>query len=139
MIGRLLPHSENSNHKIAASAGLQDTLQVSTSYRTIGSFGIEITDHLHLIFTFTHHKINSSRLIRFDSEECGIGEYRTTSQAGSGHHHIITFVQLYSVFQEIRPRSTTTHIYIAFVIIEQLERAVLKLGDSEMRIVFRIG
>ena len=72
-------------------------------------------------------------------EEFQFSQYATICQTSTRYHYIVTFVKRSTLLQQITPCSTSTHIHIAFIIVEQLECTFFcQLGNSEMRIIFRV-
>ena len=88
---------------------------------------------------FTHYHVYLSSLTCFNREELKICQNTTVGQTSTSHHHVVTLIQSCTVLQEVAPCCTCTHIYIAFVVVQELEcTSICKLRDREVWIVLRV-
>ena len=140
MVGRFLSGAQYGYNVITTSCSGKNGLQFIAIHRSISRFRVEITDHLNIILTFTHHQVHRSCFSRLDGKESQLGQYAAVSQTSTGHHHIIAGIQCRSVLQQISPSSAATHINIAFIIIQQFQSSGRsQSGNREMRIILRIS
>ena len=140
MVGRFLSGAQYGYNVVTTSCSGKNGLQFIAIHRFISRFRVEITDHLNIILTFTHHQVHRSRFSRLDGKESQLGQYAAVSQTSTGHHHIIAGIQCRSVLQQISPSSAATHINIAFIIIQQFQSSGRsQSGNREMRIILRIS
>ena len=132
MIGRLLPCAQYTHNKVTTSTSLQDTLHITTLYRTIHRLRIKITDNLHLSFTLPHCQSSRCHLVFLYIEEREISKYRTIGKAGPCGKHIITGIQSCTILQQIFPGSST------FIIVQQMKSTLFKTWQCKMRVILGI-
>ena len=140
MVRRFLSGTQYGYNVVTTSCSGKNRLQFIAIYRFISRFRVEVTDHLNIILTFTHHQVHRSRFSRLDGKESQLGQYAAVGQTSTGHHYIIAGIQYRSVLQQISPSSAATHINIAFIIIQQFQGSGRsQSGNREMRIILRVG
>ena len=139
MVGRFLVHTQYGYHIITTTGSGKNRLHIIAIQWLVQRFRIEVTDYLNITLCFTHNQIYRCSLSCLNWEEFQISQHTTVCQTSTRHHNVVTFVKRCTLLQQIAPSSTRTHIYIAFIVVEQLKcTSICQLRDREMRIILRV-